>query len=137
MESYFYGSSEIITDLGYSEDIYEDGHIKHLSSGSDGYSYNYLSTTWKKYTIHWYVNLPAGVTTTKNVLVCRLKEDATVYLSDIRFEKGFITDDTSTASSLIKQTADNIELKVKNTGINIDDGTITLDANKTVVKGKL
>ena len=137
MESYFYGSSEIITDLGYSEDIYEDGHIKHLSSGSDGYSYNQLSTTWKKYTIHWYVRLPSGGTTTKNVIVCRLKENATVYLSDIRFEKGFITDDTSTASSLIKQTADNIELKVKNTGINIDDGTITLDADKTVVKGKL
>jgi hypothetical protein len=137
MESYFYGSTGIITDLGYSEDIYEGGHIKHLSSGSDGYSYNYLSTTWKKYTIHWYVRLPSGANTTKNVLVCRLKEDATVYLSNIRFEKGFITDDTSTVSSLIKQTADNIELKVKNTGINIDDGTITLDANKTVVKGKL
>lgn len=41
------------------------------------------------------------------------------------------------SESLIKQTVDNIELKVKNTGINIEDGTITLNADKTNVNGNL
>lgn len=41
------------------------------------------------------------------------------------------------SESLIKQTVDNIELKVKNTGINIEDGTITLNAYKTNVNGNL
>jgi len=39
--------------------------------------------------------------------------------------------------SHIRQTANEIELKVKDTGIDIENGTITLDANKTIVNGDL
>ena len=43
----------------------------------------------------------------------------------------------SEAYSRIRQTANEIELKVKDTGIDIENGTITLDANKTIVNGDL
>ena len=41
------------------------------------------------------------------------------------------------STSLIRQSASEIELKLNNTGINIKDGTITLDADKTTVTGDL
>lgn len=51
--------------------------------------------------------------------------------------KAYLFTERANAESRIRQTADEIELKVGNTGINLDKKQITLSAANTIVKGDL
>jgi hypothetical protein len=111
----------------------------------DGYTLSTVTTSWKHYFIYWHTNLDTSANNylVKNILpICMNystnsnNASAVVEFYGVKFAEGYVAEDNY-YESLIKQTASDIELKVKNTGINIDDGTITLDATKTTVKGNL
>jgi hypothetical protein len=111
----------------------------------DGLTKTTISTDWKHYFVYWHTKLDTSATNylVKNILPICLdystnsnNTTAVVEFYGVKFAEGYVAEDNY-YESLIKQTASDIELKVKNTGINIDDGTITLDATKTTVKGNL
>lgn len=109
-----------------------------------------ITPTWKRYYVRFYIN-----TSTTAAFVARINEeqvpfgsnsDVYVYVADVRFEEGYIASDDDVFSitgaqtrseAKFNMTANNIELKLNNTGIDIEHGTITLDAAKTNVRGEL
>ena len=109
-----------------------------------------ITPTWKRYYVRFYIN-----TSTTAEFVARINEeqvpfgcDSSVYfyIADVRFEEGYIADDSDPMSvsgaqtrseAKFNLTSDNIELKLNNTGIDIEKNHITLDAEKTTVRGEL
>lgn len=112
-----------------------------MSSGNatDGCTYIRLTNTYKRYTIYWY-NTNANA---RNVILGRVNgswQDAAeldVYITGVEFREGYWTVENLNSTSMIRQTATEIEMKVNETGINIEDGTITLNANNTTITGDL
>lgn len=133
--------------------FYGNGGIINGDWGSvagDGKTNTTLSTTWNKYYIHWYTCLSSvdSTSNTKYVLPLIISYDennsvngsAKFYIAGVKFEKGFVNDKSelpNSISSLIKQTADNIQLKVQNTGIDIQNNVIALSSKNTVITGDL
>lgn len=103
----------------------------------DGGTFIKLTTAWKRYTIHWF-NQNQG---DRNIEFGRLNADwspaADVYVTGIEFREGYWTDEQMNSQSMIRQTANEIEMRVNDTGINIEDGSITLNADKTTIVGDL
>lgn len=103
------------------------------SSGSrnDGQTVIQLDTTWRKFIIHFYNQSSSNL----NLIIGRLENQTSCTLSvgGIDFEEGFIVDDYESSKSVIRQTSDNITANItnglRNTGININDGKIQLNAN--------
>lgn len=108
-----------------------------------------LTPTWKRYFIRFYI-----MTTTTGIVVIQCNNHAQVplgsdsnvyfYVADVRLEEGYIADDSDPMSisgartrseAKFNLTADNIELKLNNTGIDIEKKKITLDAENTIVTG--
>ena len=105
---------------------------------NDGATYYKINGEWRHYIIHWY-NQNAG---NRDIIVARIvgsinSNQDYLQICGIEIRKGYWTEEQTSSTSLIKQTANDIELKVKNTGINIDDGTITLNADNTTINGNL
>ena len=112
-----------------------------IANFPNGQTTMHLSTQWMRYIIHWY-NQNSGnrsiiayrdvfdnwdnIDTTPNISIC-----------GVEFREGYWDKDLLNSQSLIRQTATEIELKVNNTGINIEDGTITLNAENTNIVGNL
>ena len=119
---------------------------------ADGLTLIKLSTNWKKYYIHWYVDTTTfspSTTLVKNIIPFRLNYSDTtingtarVSMAGIRFEEGYVCEDNDVASSMISQTSTNIKAEVydemnKATGIDITNGSITLNADRTTINGNL
>ena len=122
---------------GYTQ--FGNGETTEMNS-TYGTTYSRIGTEVRKYTIHWY-NQNSG---TRKCIVARVHGDwATdntsklIEICGMELRKGYWTEEQSNSNSLIRQTANEIELKVKDTGINIEDGTITLNANNTTINGNL
>lgn len=139
--SYLYGNDGCV-DGTILPDINSITRPGEMTSGnnSDGVTYSYLGAAYKHYIIHWY-NKNAGQ---RNLLVMRTghewwkgSEQPNIKITGIEFREGYWVEDELNTQSMIRQTASEIELKVNNTGINIEDGTITLNANNTTVIGNL
>lgn len=105
-----------------------------------------LNNGWQQFIIHWYnqikpdSNGASGYSPyMRNVIAMRAMDSIVQKFSvaGVELREGWWDADGINSSSLIRQTADEITLKVKETGINIDDGTIELNADKTTVKGGL
>ena len=139
--SYFYWNGGIING--------DWGSVK-----SDGETNTTLSTTWNKYYIHWYTCLSSinSTSNTKYVLPLRINYDenksvngsAKFYIAGVKFEKGFVNDDSklpNSTKSEIQQTASSITATITSglskTGIDIENGKITLKADKTNIEGDL
>ena len=72
--------------------------------------------------------------------IARLVIDSSSISSTVSKHTTYINDVSTRVvdvSSLISQTADNIRLQVMSTGIDLDTSTITLDSDKTIIKGNL
>lgn len=129
--------------------VYTDKTTDALYDNAGGETIHTLTTSWKRYYAYFYIKtgvtsapiiqcnngLPIGTTTSKYV-----------YIADLRMEEGYIADESDPMSvsgaqtrseAKFNLTADNIELKLNNTGIDIENNLITLDANKTIVNGEL
>lgn len=139
--SYLYGNGGCV-DGTILPDINSITRVGEMTSGNntDGATYSYLGSAYKHYIIHWY-NKNTGK---RNLLVMRTSHDwwkgseqPNIKITGIEFREGYWVEDELNTQSMIRQTASEIELKVNNTGINIEDGSITLNANNTTVIGNL
>ena len=104
-----------------------------------------IGTEWKTYYIRFFIihsSSNAGIVTPLYISQSDNVNGyvGTVEMRAVTLEKGFVTG-TINSMSLIEQTAMNISLTqqtgLNKAGINIENGTITLDANKTIVNGDL
>ena len=110
-----------------------------VGNASDGLTYSTLGYDYNHYIIHWY-NQNSG---NRSLIVSRMHPDwaedkqSPTYITGIEFREGYWTEEQIFAQSQIRQTANEIEMKVGATGININDGTITLNADNTTIVGNL
>lgn len=110
-----------------------------VGNATDGCTYIRLTNSYKRYTIYWY-NTNGNA---RNVIlgrVCGEWQDVAeldVYITGVEFREGYWTVENLNSTSMIRQTATEIEMKVNGTGINIEDGTITLNADNTTIIGDL
>lgn len=86
----------------------------------DGMTELYLTTSWRKYYVHWYVASGGN----KNLIIARLCDQIIsgtnsdnlygyIYLCGIRFDKGYVTSANRTVySTVMKQTARTIDFSV-------------------------
>ncbi|MBQ9223470.1 MAG: hypothetical protein IJ166_07070, partial [Prevotella sp.] len=123
-----------------TDGVYDNGGCECIHS---------LTTSWKRYYARFYIQY--GVTAIpiiqcNNGLPLGSKDSVYLYIADVRLEEGYIADDSDPMSisgaqtrseAKLNLTADNIELKLNNTGIDIENNLITLDAEKTTVRGEL
>lgn len=123
-----------------SEGVYDNGGCECL---------HHLTTSWKRYYARFYIK--TGVTVVpiiqcNNGLPLGSEESTYLYVADVRMEEGYIADENDPMSisgartrseAKMKLSTDEIELKLNDTGININDKTIILDAEKTTVRGEL
>jgi hypothetical protein len=112
-----------------------------MSAGNatDGATYIRLTTSYKRYTVYWWTSSANA----RSIILGRVQSSFTaalsadIYITGVEFREGYWTTDKLNSQSMIRQTATEIEMKVNETGINIEDGTITLNANKTKIIGDL
>ena len=102
-----------------------------------------VSSTWTKFAHTFYVD---KYDANSNITIyLRCGQYYKLYLSNLKLEEGNIAsawvDSMNDRNSTITQTAENISLEVKDnlsrTGIDIENGKITLDADNTVIDGDL
>lgn len=112
------------------------------SNTSDGFTKTKLTTNWRKYYIHWYVDTSnIDTTLVKNIIPLRLfyttiNATAKVSMACINFEEGYICEGNDKVSSIIRQTANDILLQVQDINIKIDNKQIELNGD-TKVNGSL
>lgn len=115
------------------------------NSSTDGSTPINLTTEWTKYIITW-TALCGSEGTRKNLIIARLSPNTDAYIAGIKIERGGRATAyqryTDNSISKIVQTAGNIKAEVydelnKSTGIDIKSGSITLNADKTTIKGNL
>ena len=123
-----------------TDGVYDNGGCECIHS---------LTTSWKRYYARFYIQY--GVTAIpiiqcNNGLPLGSEDSVYLYIADVRLEEGYIADESDPMSisgaqtrseAKFNLTADNIELKLNNTGIDIEKNHITLDAEKTTVRGEL
>lgn len=151
MRTYFYD------EVGNGVTLYSENSDDFIYYSSDGYSLFKLSKDWKRYWVHYRTRGDISYNPCKILFRFLGKEDSDYtegYIACPKLEIGtqptlFTTDtvndslkdETLNASSLIKQTQDEIRLEVYGelgkAGIDIQSGEITLDASKTTIKGNL
>ncbi len=124
-----------------TDGVYDNGGCECL---------HHLTTSWKRYYARFYIQ--TGVTAIP-IIQCNngwpLGSDTSryLYIADVRLEEGYISDDSQKLSdkansmAQIRMSADSINLevsdKLQRTGIDIEKNHITLDAEKTTVRGEL
>ena len=122
-----------------------DGQVDITSSfgGGDSTNRTFTSTVldnWLLFVGHCYLN-SSGVKTMTLGNVTNWNGNTKLWIAGAKIYKGYLSRSqviqTFNSGSMIRQTADDIELKVKNTGINIEEGTITLTADNTIVSDTL
>lgn len=129
--------------------VYTDKTTDGIYDNAGGECIHTLTTSWKRYYAHFYIM--TGVTSApiiqcNNGLLIGTTTSKYVYIADVRMEEGYIADESDPMSisgaqtrseAKFNMTADEIELKLNNTGIDIENNHITLDAEKTTVRGEL
>ena len=122
-----------------------DGQVDITSNfgGGDATNRTFTSTVldnWLLYVGHCYLNSSGAKTMTLGK-VTNWNGSTKLWIAGAKIYKGYLSRSqviqTFNSGSMIRQTADDIELKVKNTGINIEDGTITLTADNTIISDDL
>lgn len=97
-----------------------------------------LTTEWKRFEYHFASTWNIGTVYAFILSFVGAEVGGKCWLKMPQMERGTIAtawSDFAKSSSLIKQTADSIEAKVNETGIDIENKTITLTADKTYIKG--
>ena len=96
-----------------------------------------LTTEWKRFEYHFVSNWDIGQVYAFILSFANAEVGGKCWLKMPQMERGIIAtawSDFAKSSSLIKQTADSIVAKVNETGVNIEEKTITLTADKTYIK---
>lgn len=96
-----------------------------------------LTTEWKRFEYHFASTWNIGTVYAFILSFANAEVGGKCWLKMPQMERGTIAtawSDFAKSSSLIKQTADSIVAKVNETGVNIEEKTITLTADKTFIK---
>lgn len=96
-----------------------------------------LTTEWKRFEYHFASTWNIGTVYAFILNFVGAEVGGKCWIKMPQMERGTIAtawSDFAKSSSLIKQTADSIEAKVNETGVNIKEKTITLTADKTYIK---
>lgn len=96
-----------------------------------------LTTEWKRFEYHFVSNWDIGTVRAFILNFANAEVGGKCWLKMPQMERGTVAtawSDFAKSSSLIKQTADSIVAKVNETGIDIENKTITLTADKTYIK---
>lgn len=110
-----------------------------VGNAVDGVTYIRLTTSYNRYTVYWW----SSSANARSIVLGRVQSSFTtvisadIYITGVEFREGYWTSDKLNSQSMIRQTATEIEMKVNETGINIEDGTITLNADNTTIIGDL
>ena len=112
-----------------------------IANFPNGQTTMHLSTKWQRYIVHWY-NQNSG---NRSILAYRdsidlwddIDNTPNISICGVEFREGYWDKDLLNSQSMIRQTATEIEMKVNSTGINISDGSITLNADNTNIVGNL
>ena len=97
-----------------------------------------LTNEWKRFEYHFVSNWDIGKVYAFILNFVGAEVGGKCWLKMPQIERGTVAtawSDFAKSSSLIKQTADSIVAKVNETGIDIENKTITLTADKTSIKG--
>lgn len=124
-----------------------DGYVDITSSfgGGNNYSNRSYETTvlddWMLFAGHCWLSSSGVKTMNVGNVTDSWAHANKLWIAGAKIFKGYISRSelmkNYNSNSMIRQTADEIELKVKETGINIEDGTITLTADNTIVSDNL
>ena len=135
ISSYLYPN---ILNSNLSPYYFSSNSCQTESNKSDGFTITKLTTSWRKYYIHWYVDTSnINTTLVKNIIPLRLSNTtAKISIADINFEEGYICEGNDKVSSIIRQTANDILLQVQDINIKIDNKQIELNGD-TKVNGSL
>lgn len=124
IHSYLYAASgqTPITDAIAGADADTDDNTGRINV--DGDTETFLTTSWKKYYIHWYIDKATGPRT---LIVARLEGDTTAaqytrkwnnlngvaFICGVRFDKGYVTSANRTVyETVMKQTARRMDFSV-------------------------
>ena len=135
ISSYLYPN---ILNSNLSPYYFSSNSCQTESNKSDGFTITKLTTSWRKYYIHWYVDTSnINTTLVKNIIPLRLSNTtAKISIADINFEEGYICEGNDKVSSIIRQTANDILLQVQDVNVKIDNKQIELNGD-TKVNGSL
>ncbi len=138
--SYLYGNSNNPSGGMNYEKSLSGGGSQTVQNVTDGATNTYVTTEWKKYYVHWRTINGSNFNVIPFRIVGNLNANHSggrIFMAGAVFEEGYICDDnyaSASSFSKIQQTADSIELKVKETGIDIENKKVILTADNLSVK---
>ena len=141
IEAFFHENGGCVDGTAQMINNIDNTGTTSIANFPNGHTIMHIGTTWQRYIIHWY-NQNSG---NRSIIAYRdsvdnwddIDHEPNISIAGVEFREGFWDKDLLNSQSLIRQTATEIELKVNNTGINIEDGTITLNAENTNIVGNL
>lgn len=141
IESYLKDNGGLLDGSAIVKNVLTNEGEMTIENLNDGFTGCRLGTHWTQFIIHWY-NQNTG---NRNLIALRDSIDnwddqsttPNISICAVELHEGYWDKDLLNSQSLIKQTATSIEMAVNNTGINIYDGSITLNAENTTINGNL
>ena len=119
INSYLYGNGNCPSGGQEYTEALTGGGSQSVRNAADGYTETTLTTTWKKYYVHWKtVNdkafnvIPFRADSANNASYVGKK----IYVANVVFEEGYVCEENAASAysySKIEQTASSISLKVK------------------------
>ena len=119
ISSYLYGNGNCPSGGQEYTEALTGGGSQSVRNAADGYTETALTTTWKKYYVHWKtVNgeafnvIPFRADSANNASYAGQK----IYVANVVFEEGYVCEENAASAysySKIEQTANSISLKVK------------------------
>lgn len=110
----------------------EDSEHSTTSSNADGGRSLPLTDEWKRYWVHW----RSEGTGTPNCVLIRCMQGSKAWVTMPKLETGATPTDWIDSESGYVENSDTVA-KILRTGIDIENGKITLDAKNTIVTGNL
>lgn len=110
----------------------EDSEHSTTSSNADGGRSLPLTDEWKRYWVHW----RSEGTGTPNSVLIRCMQGSKAWVTMPKLETGATPTDWIDSESGYVENSDTVA-KILRTGIDIENGKITLDAKNTIVTGNL
>ena len=147
ISSYLYGNGNCPSGGQEYTEALTGGGSQSVRNAADGYTETALTTTWKKYYVHWKtVNdktfnvIPFRADSANNASYVGKK----IYVANVVFEEGYVCEENAASAysySKIEQTANSISAKVstmekglQDTGIDIESKKVTVTADNFTVE---
>lgn len=152
ISQFFYGNGGCVDGTATSVNILQQAGDITISNATDGMTQCYVGTTWKQFVIHWY-NMNSG----NRSIICYRDNvenwsnyDASTWsqqtthttpnlsIAGMEFREGYWEKELLNNQSLIRQTANDIEMSVNNISLRLDGISSEIELNgDTKINGSL